>query len=321
MARRGVRHTEVLNLNDIISEYLRSPEHEKLVSYHPGVRITTDLDKNLFNMKGSSIHIRKSIMNLISNAAEAQPTGGEIKIFTENRYMDRSIKGHETVGEGEYVVLNIEDSGIGIDPEDMDRIFEPFFTKKVMGRSGTGLGMAVVWGTVQDHNGYIHAESIPGKGTRFELYFPPTRGAVFESEYAVPMNEYMGNNESVLVIDDVEEQREIAARILNRLGYCVATVHSGEAALAYLNEHTADIILLDMIMDPGMDGLETYQHIITRYPHQKALITSGFSETDRVRELQEMGAGKYIKKPYSLEELGLAIRDELKREGFQQRMA
>ncbi len=121
----------------------------------------------------------------------------------------------------------------------------------------------------------------------------------------------MGNGESILVVDDVKEQREIAGVMLKKLGYRVEIVENGEEAVDYLKNSAVDLIVLDMIMTPGMDGLDTYKRIIELHPAQKAVIASGFSETDRVKETQELGAGEYVKKPYSLEKIGLAVRTEL----------
>ena len=193
----------------------------------------------------------------------------------------------------------------------MERIFEPFYTKKVMGRSGTGLGMAVVWGTVKDHKGYIDVQSTEGKGTMFTLYFPVTRKEITGKEKALAMEEYMGKGESILIVDDVKEQREIASRILKKLDYLVATVSSGEEAVDYMKDNSPDLLILDMIMDPGIDGLETYKRILKLHPGQKAVITSGFSETERVKEAQRLGAVKYIKKPYTMEKIGIAVKKEL----------
>ena len=312
LARRGVTSMAVLNLNDaVIQDYLDSPEFEKLCAFHPRVNIKTDLSPDLLNIKGSAIHLKKAVMNLISNAAEAQPDGGSIAIRTENRYLDRPLRNYEHVTEGDYVVLRIEDEGMGIASEDMERIFEPFYTKKVMGHSGTGLGMAVVWGTVQDHQGYINVESQEGKGTSIELYFPITREAQKVPQEAPSVESYKGHGESVLVIDDVPEQREIVTALLARINYRVNAVESGEKALEYLDDHSADILVLDMIMDPGMDGLETYRHILQRHPNQRAVIASGYAENERVREAQRLGAGTYIRKPYTLEKIAVAIKRNL----------
>ncbi len=314
LARRGVTNTEVLNFNDnIIYEYLRSPEHEKLKTYYPHIHIDTYLEPDLMNIKGSPVHLRKTLMNLVSNAAEAQSNDGKVAIYTRNQYVDRPIKGYDNVQEGDYIVLKIEDSGAGIAHEDLNKIFEPFYTKKIMGRSGTGLGMAVVWGTVQDHHGYIHVESSEGKGTTIELYFPITREGVKKEEALVPIEDYKGSGELILVVDDVKEQREIAKHILTKLGYLVTSVSNGMDAIEYIKQNIVDMVVLDMIMDPGIDGLDTYKEIVKISSGQKAIIASGFAENERVREAQRLGAGQYIKKPYTLEKIGLAIKHELSR--------
>ena len=312
LARRGVAVTEVVNLNDVIAEYLKSPEYEKLQSYHSGVHLETHLEKDVLNILGSSTHLSKTVMNLVSNAAEAMPDGGKLTVSTENRHIDRPIRGYDDVKEGDYVVFTISDTGTGISPDDMEKIFEPFYTKKKMGRSGTGLGMAVVWGTVKDHNGYIDVQSTEGKGTTFTLYFPVTRESV-EERSEIFLKDYMGKGEAILVVDDVEEQRRIVSGMLKELGYSIAMVSSGEEAVEYLRTHKVALLVLDMIMDPGMDGLDTYKKILELHPEQKALIASGFSETDRIKEVQGLGAGAYIKKPFLLEKIGIAVKKELEK--------
>ncbi len=311
MARRGVCVDEVANLSTLVREYLVSPEYEKLKSYHPKVKVETNFETGLLNILGSPIHLSKTIMNLVSNAAEAIPDDGKILISTNNRYIDKPIKGYSNVKEGDYVVLEVQDNGTGIPAEDLDRIFEPFFTKKVMGRSGTGLGMAVVWGTVKDHKGYIDVQSTQGKGTIFTLYFPTTRKELAMDKSPSPIQAYMGKGESILVIDDIHEQQEIASGMLKKLDYSVICVSSGEEAIEYVKDNSADLLVLDMIMGPGMDGLETYKNILELCPGQKAIIVSGFSETDQVKEARSLGAGQYVKKPYILEKIGLAVKEEL----------
>ncbi|PKN76328.1 MAG: hypothetical protein CVU52_05225 [Deltaproteobacteria bacterium HGW-Deltaproteobacteria-10] len=313
LARRGVSVSEVVNLNEIILDYLLTPELEKLKLYHPGVKISTALEDEPLNIKGSPIHLGKTVMNLVSNAAESISVSGEITIKTENRYLDHPIRGYDEMKEGDYVVLTVSDTGTGISANDLGKIFEPFYTKKVMGRSGTGLGLAVVWGTVKDHNGYIDVQSEEGKGTAFHLYFPATREEKEKPQKAIPPDYYMSKGESILIVDDVSEQRDLAISMLGMLGYQVEAVAGGEDALDYLKNKKADLIVLDMIMDPGIDGLETYRRIIEISPGQKAIIVSGFSETDRVRKAQEMGAGNFVRKPYVMEKIGLAVRKELDR--------
>ncbi|MBW1825251.1 MAG: response regulator, partial [Deltaproteobacteria bacterium] len=297
LARRGVAVTEVVNLNDVVSDYLKSPGHEKLKSFHPIVQVETDLETDTLNILGSSAHLYKTVMNLVSNATEAMPAGGKVLISTENRYIDRPIRGYDDIEEGDYVVLSVSDTGVGISSEDIERVFEPFYTKKVMGRSGTGLGMTVVWGTIKDHKGYIDVQSTEGKGTTFTLYFPVTRKELTKDESLVSIEDYMGKGESILVVDDVEEQKEIASRILKKLGYAVTSVSSGEEAVEYMKDNSTDLLLLDMIMEPGIDGLETYRRILELHPGQKAIIASGFSETERVKEPRDWVQANILKNP------------------------
>jgi CheY-like chemotaxis protein len=245
-------------------------------------------------------------MNLVSNAAEAMPCGGQIIISTEKRAVCDS-----EIGDGDYAVLCVSDNGIGIPKEDLQRIFEPFYTKKNMGRSGTGLGMAVVWGSVKDHDGHIAVESVEGKGTKFTVHFPLTSDPLTKKTTSMTMTAPMGRGESILVIDDVKEQREIASRILTKLGYSVYSVGSGEEAVAYLRRASADLLVLDMLMDPGIDGLDTYKKILAFHPGQKAIIATGFSETSRVREALSLGVGTCLKKPYLISQIGRAVRTEL----------
>jgi len=313
LARRGVAITNVVNINHIISDYLESPEHKRLKSIHAEAQVEINIETNLLNIIGSSIHLSKTVMNLVANAAESMPDGGLIFVKTENRYIDRPVRGYDDVEEGDYAVLSISDAGIGISPDDVSRIFEPFYTKKVMGRSGTGLGMAVVWGTVKDHKGYIDVQSNVGKGTTITLYFPATRKEFARDKSQLAIEDYMGKEKSILIVDDIIEQREIASSMLEQLGYPVTSVSSGEEAIEYLKSRSADLIILDMIMDPGIDGLETYRRILELHPGQRAIIASGFSETERVKEAQKLGAGEYIKKPYTLEQIGLAVKKELEK--------
>ena len=301
---------EPLNINVVVTSYMTSPEYKKLMEHHPAVTVTADLDPGLFNIQGSPTHIRKVIMNLVSNASEAIEGQGTVVISTTNRYIDRPLHGYENVDTGEYAVLTVADSGPGISGEDLEHIFEPFYTKKIMGRSGTGLGLTVVWNVVADHNGSIDVTSDEG-GAKFEVYFPVTREEASIPHKSPSLESLQGNREMILVIDDVKSQREISCRMLEALGYQTAAVESGEAAVEYLKKNRADLLLLDMIMDPGIDGRETYERIKKIHPRQKAIIVSGFAETKMVKETLTMGAGRYLKKPLLLEELGQAVKEEL----------
>jgi PAS domain S-box-containing protein len=310
---RGVAVTkEPVNLNDVIREYMESPEYNKLLQFHPTVTVEASSDTDLFNLMGSRIHIRKVLMNLVSNASEAIEGSGHVTIKTTNRYVDGPIGNHDVVNKGEYVVLAVSDDGSGIAPGDLERIFEPFFTKKVMGRSGTGLGLALVWNVVNDHDGHITV-STGENGTTFELYFPAVRDREPDKGLAIPIEELSGDGESILVVDDVESQREIVSAMLERLGYHATCVSDGEEAVEYVRSHSVDLILLDMIMDPGINGRQTYERIIQIRPGQRAVVLSGYAETEDVKATLRLGAGQYIKKPVTFEKLALAVKEELAR--------
>jgi CheY-like chemotaxis protein len=134
-----------------------------------------------------------------------------------------------------------------------------------------------------------------------------TRKPLARGREPFPIEKYMGRGESILIVDDVAEQREIASELLKKFGYAVAEAPSGEAALHYLKKRAVDLVILDMIMEPGMDGLETYRRILALYPDQRAIIVSGYSETGLVREVQRLGADTYVKKPYTAQEIGVAV--------------
>ncbi|WP_214169679.1 CHASE2 domain-containing protein [Geoanaerobacter pelophilus] len=313
LARRGVKVSEPVNLNRIISDYLASPEFGAASRYHSNVTIETELASDLMNLKGSRVHLSKVIMNVLNNAAEAMPAGGSILLSTCNKYLDTVLHLYEEIPAGEYACVSVADDGVGISEEDLQKIFEPFYSKKLMKRSGSGLGMTVIWATVKDHNGYIDLQSAEGEGTRIVMYFPATRESEEYLPQRIALDEYLGT-EHILVVDDMPEQIEVASKMLSKLGYRVDTATSGEEAVAFLRSNKVDLIVLDMIMPGGMDGLETYQQIREIHPEQKVIIASGFSESERVVTLQKLGAGEYVQKPYTLERFGVAVRKELDRQ-------
>lgn len=214
-------------------------------------------------------------------------------------------------------MLKVSDTGAGIPANFLHKIFEPFFTKKEMGKSGTGLGLAVVWGTIKDHHGYIDVQSAEGKGTSFTVYLPVTDELTSQADASHSLQEIKGKGEKILIIDDSQSQRDIASGLLKQLNYVVVSVASGEEAVAYLREFSCDLLLLDMIMEDGIDGLETYERVLQFNPHHKAIITSGYADTNRVRKAQDLGARIFLKKPYSLVDLGVALKTELSSKSHQ----
>ena len=210
----------------------------------------------------------------------------------------------------EYVLLTVTDTGIGIPKENIGHIFEPFYTKKVMGRSGTGLGLTVVWNTVEENDGKIFVESNE-QGTCFQLYFPISKKQEIAQIEKESTEKLSGNGEHILVVDDEPQLRDIASQMLRNLGYKIDSVSSGELAVEFVKENPVDLIVVDMLMEPGMNGRQTYEKITTLYPNQKAIIVSGFSESDDVKAALQLGAGGFIKKPYSMNQLGRAVKETL----------
>lgn len=312
LARRNVTIDEICNLNSIITDYLESVEFQRIRDRHQLATIHTNLQENLPNVKGSPVHLSKVIMNLLINALEAMPAGGDIIVSTAGTYVDTRLQGFEQIPEGEYVCTSVADLGVGIHQNDLKRIFEPFFTKKSLHMSGTGLGMTVIWATIKDHKGFIDIKSKEGQGTTFQFYLPTTRRNIADQQERIVLEDYLGS-ETILVVDDIVEQIDIAKNMLTRLGYTVHGVTSGEKAVEFIKEQAVDLVILDMIMPGGIDGLETYRKILQLNPQQKAIVTSGFSESERVDKLLFLGAGTYVQKPYTMQKIAMAVRKELNR--------
>lgn len=302
---RGVANIKaVYDLNDIVKEYLSSPQHDQIIARFPHIEFHLDLSATPLLIDCSSPHITKSILNLVNNAAEAIGERGTVSIKTN--YGDRT----NYPSLEPYIQLQINDNGPGIEKNSLDKLFEPFFTKKVFGRSGTGLGLTVVWNTMEDHEGFIEVDST-NFGTCFSLYFPISQGD--NSEKTSPQKPALLNGEgSILVVDDERLQRDVASEILKTLGYDVVSVSSGEEAVSYLTQNTIDMVLLDMIMVPGMNGRETYEEIIKIRPRQKALIASGYSESEDVKKAYRLGVGGFLSKPYSIDQLGKKVNEVLR---------
>ncbi|RMD94038.1 MAG: PAS domain-containing sensor histidine kinase, partial [Calditrichaeota bacterium] len=304
LGRRGHYTMEPLNLNNLVEKILNSknfPDNIKIVKY---------LSETLFHIKGGEAQLSRAFTNIINNAIEAMPQGGKLIIRTENVYLEEPLMGYKTINRGEYVKISIKDTGIGIPSENMDKIFDPFFTTKKMDHvRGSGLGLSVVHGIIEDHKGYILVSSKVNEGTTFELFFPITRDKI---HLDIPQNVHSlkGLNQKILIVDDDPVQRRVASQILKHLGYKVSTAQNGEEALHFIKSNPQDLVILDMIMN-GLDGTETYKKILQIYPHQKALILSGYAKSNRVKEAMRLGAVAFISKPIKMDVLAKAVYNAL----------
>jgi len=308
---RGVASVKIsCNLNELIVDFMNSPEYLQVQKNHQGVRCEIDLAENLHLVLCSVIHMRKCLMNLLINALEAMGDTGTLTITTSNiesNSQDNTEKEKFVVENCNCVRLRVSDTGSGISEDDIDHIFEPFYSKKVMGRSGTGLGLAVVWNTVQDHGGKITVTS-SNAGTCFEILLPTTEKCDAARKTSVDSSNFQGHGERILVVDDEKELRDITCSMLCSMGYNAESASSGEKALELIRREKIDLIVLDMIMEPGLSGLETYMQILQLVPDQKAIIVSGFSENENVAQARRLGASAYIKKPFTYNQLGMSVK-------------
>jgi PAS domain S-box-containing protein len=305
---RGIAATrEVINANTLVEDYLASPDFHQLRVRYPLITFSKSLEADLRHICCSPIHMRKCLMNLVTNGLEAIQGKGTLSISTQNHIqMAWMPQKKQALAVGKYAKIAISDSGSGIAPHEIEHIFEPFYTKKVMGRSGTGLGLAVVWNTMKDHGGIVNVIS-DQHGTTFELYLPAVEEKALAVSETSDWRTSKGNGELVLVIDDEPRQRAIAEELLISLNYRVSVVPSGEEAITFLEHHSADILVLDMLMDPGINGRQTFERILKIHPRQKAIVASGFAEDEDVRATLALGAGAFVGKPYTLEKIGGAI--------------
>ncbi len=305
MGRRGHYSQCTLSLNEVVRHALKE---SKLIP--ATMTCETDLADDIMNINGGAGQLHRVISNLLYNAKDAIRDIGKITVKTENFYADDVSVNFDLIPKGEYVKLTISDTGCGISEDVVQKIFDPFFSTKAADKMrGSGLGMSVVDAVIKDHNGFIDLTTKVGEGTSFYVYFPVTRESIDTED----IKSVVGGNEAILIVDDDEIQREVTSTILSKLGYDVSSVKSGEKAVEFLHEKMPDLILLDMIMPAGIDGEETYRQILQINPHQKAIILSGFSESDKVLKIQKLGAGGFVKKPITRQVIAIAVRKEIER--------
>lgn len=308
VARGAANVREVHDIHALAREYLDSPECRQLRGRYPNIGISLECLAENTTILCSPVHIKKCLMNLVTNAMEAIDIAGRVRLVIVGQQQPELTDGAETGRE--YVVVKVIDDGPGISEKDRERIFEPFYTKKVMGKSGTGLGLAIVWNTVHDHGGRIQVTSNE-HGTCFSFALPRHDRTFKEPEPEQEVLALLGDGQRILVVDDELVLRDVACQILTALNYIVDTVDSGEAAIAFLREHRVDLVLLDMFMDPGMNGCQTYERMCQLRPGQKAIIASGFSRREDVKKAMRLGVGSFIEKPYSMDQLGRVVYREL----------
>ncbi|MFH2054771.1 MAG: PAS domain S-box protein [bacterium] len=309
MARRGRYEMEPLRLNEVLTSNLESLALKRALARTPQTELRLELEEDLPLIHGSVSHLSKAVMNLILNAVDAMSEGGTLRVRSRCCYLEQLVGGFDNIIPGRYAIISIADTGMGIPAENLKRIFEPFYSTKRMGQSGSGLGLAVVYGVVKDHNGYVDVISEVGRGSEFLIYLPIADAGQM-SDKPLDTAGIWGEGR-LLIVDDIEEQRQLAQTLLASVGYQVETVADGREAVEFLKTNAVDVVILDMLMEPDFDGLDTFREILKATPQQKAILVSGHAESARVRQALSLGAASFVRKPFTLQQLGLALREAL----------
>ncbi len=306
-ARKGKHLNVPVHLTRTIDDAVASFEK----SLEAGIRIVRRYGDEEAAIMGDPAQLEAALGNVLANARDAMPAGGEITIATEPAVLDETFCGsHPGATPGRYVLVSISDTGAGIPREIIGRIFDPFFTTKEQGK-GTGLGLSMVFGIVKSHGGYIGVESEVGKGATFRIYLPAAAGEALQLEipYAPPPAEEPAKGKgTILVVDDQEPVRDVCSAMLRNLGYRVVTASDGQEALAYYRDawREIDLVVVDMVM-PVLGGPECFRGMKSVNPDVRAILSTGYSLEGAVQEVLNEGVRGFIQKPFRLEQLSQAV--------------
>jgi two-component system, cell cycle sensor histidine kinase and response regulator CckA len=273
------------------------------------ITIHCKYEKNIWVVEVDHGQIEQVFLNLYLNAWQAMPEGGDLSIETKNIVVGENHAKPYYMAPGRYVQTSISDTGVGMDEKTKERIFEPFFTTKELGR-GTGLGLAMVYGIIKNHNGFIDVISEPGRGTTFVLYFPASKKDVVKDKPAPP--EMIRGTETILIVDDEPDVLAVSKEFLESLGYSVYAVKNGEEAtrLYKEKEDKIDLVVLDMIM-PGLSGNETFDRIREVNPSAKIILSSGYSLNSQAQQIMDKGCHGFIQKPFDMTQISRLVREIL----------
>jgi PAS domain S-box-containing protein len=304
-SRRTPLAQKVVSLNTVIEETIRLLQR----TFDPRITIEVACAPDLWSIQADSGSMGQVLMNLCLNARDAMPRGGKLVIQTANRRLDHEAANRTTEGRpGDYAQLQVRDTGAGMMPDVRDRIFEPFFTTKEPGK-GTGLGLAMVFGIVKAHGGWIECQSEPARGTTFDVYFPAITSASTAPANTASTDGVRGGHETILLADDEQVVGRLGETILKRHGYQVLVAANGTEALRIFRERhqEIDLVILDLSM-PELSGAETLCELRKIDPAAHVLISSGYSSDEDVRSVEGEGVLGFVGKPYRPAELARQVR-------------
>ncbi|RMG66934.1 MAG: response regulator [Nitrospirae bacterium] len=307
-SRKQISQPEVVNLNEII----KGLEDMLCRMIGEDIYIEFKLSEDLSPVRADRAQMEQVLMNLAVNARDAMPEGGLLNIETKNlnlteEYSEKNLE----VTPGEYVVLTVTDTGVGMDREVMEKIFEPFFTTKKEGK-GTGLGLSTVYGIVKNHGGHITVYSEPGEGTTFRIYLPAVEGEAEEYKGESKEETISGGNESLILVEDNEDVRSFASEALKMMGYRVYEFSSPLEAIEFIETNQVDVKLLitDLVM-PEMSGRDLAERLSNKLPELKVLYMSGYTDDTVVRYGILKGQAYFISKPFTVKEIAKKVRQVL----------
>jgi CheY-like chemotaxis protein len=315
LGRQGRTAKESLDLNRVVKSSLAdiSLRFPRDGSFH--VRMVVDYAPEPLMILGSESQLARAVGNLVRNAVEAITGEGEVLVKTSCVELTTLRAGYETIPPGHYHTLTVSDDGCGIAPQELGRVFEPFFTKKRTGESsGTGLGLAIVHGVVKEHAGFIDVASTLKEGTTFTLYLPPVEKSREEPKRLLGAPR---GHSKILVVDDEQSQLLTCRRVLCRLGYQVEILDSGSRAYelfrqaAQSGQSPFDLIVMDMLLNEALDGLQILEQIQGLFPRQKAIVVSGHAPTERAERAVQKGL-PWLAKPYAVDTLAHAVERALR---------
>ena len=312
LGRQGRVRKEPLDLNAVMSNCIAESAALVASDLEQEVKLLSHLPHKPLPVLGSEAHLVRAISNLIRNGIEAIEGVGQLSIRAWEARLTEAVDGFERIEPGDYAVVSISDTGKGIPQDDVGRIFEPFFSTKILGdSSGTGLGLAIVHGVVKEHGGYVDVTSVRGQGTTFTLYFPRLRSEERSETTPNPTPMPVGRP-TILLVDDSPILLRTGRRALQHLGYAIETLESGQVAYerfvqaAETGRSPFDLVILDMSLLERRDGLEILELIRQLFPKQRAILVSGHAPSDRVQAAMDRGLD-WLQKPYSLEALATTV--------------